>query len=185
MIYRMFFKILFRPKYLLGVLFAAMALVAFNLGQPGIERDTASAFNKWYQNTSTKLTQTQDSNNPGLSLGITITLKGPGQLNPPNVWNLPETSLSDPNERENTIRALQLVSESGIFGFAPLRNPSPDTPSLSLTVKDTSDTEAPQKFEIVIPFSAVEENIQLRNLLKLLEIHSTQQDITQVEPARL
>jgi hypothetical protein len=182
----MFCKILCRPKYLLGILFAAMALVAFNLGQPGIERDTASAFNKWYQATAAKVSQTGESENSPLSMRVTITLKGPGQTNQPSVWNLPEVAPGDQNDRENTTRALQLISESGVFGFSPLKNPSSETPSLSLTVKDLNDNETPQQFEITIPFSAVEENIQLRNLLKLLEVYSTQKDLTPVvEPARL
>ncbi len=157
-----------------------MALVAFNLGQPGIQTDTASAFNRWYQTVAEQLAKADDALAARLSLRVTVTLKEPLHGETPAVWNLPATSLADPTERENISRALQLIRESGVFGLLPLRNPESNASYLSLSVAD-----AEQRFETVVPFNAVEQSIQLQNLVKLLEIYSMQKNSTQVEPARL
>lgn len=157
-----------------------MALIAFNLGQPGIQTDTASAFNKWYQTAAAQLAQAGDAQGSHLSLRLTVTVQEPVRGDSPTVWNLPTTSLNYPEERENIARALQLIRESGVFGFAPLRNPTASASLLALRVHD-----ATQHFEIVVPLQVVEESIQLQNLLKLLEIYSMRKDTHQVEPARL
>jgi len=178
--FRMAFNKFCSPKYLLGALFAAMALVAFNLGRPGIEADTASAFNAWYRTTAEKLAPSADVNGYDSALDLTVTINVNYQQQAPSTWRVPSTSLRDPQERENTARVLQLIRESGVFGFAGLRNPTRSITSMTLTIKDGD-----QIFETTVPYGVVEQNIQLQNLLKLLEVFSSQTSTNPLEPARL
>lgn len=157
-----------------------MAVVAFNIGQPGIETDTAANFNRWYQATAPKLAPSTEFNETSLSLRIAITVNNVSSRGTPTVWNLPLTSLRDPQERENTGRVLQLIRESGIFGLAPLKNPASSSSFISVSVSDGEE-----HFDISVPFRTVEENIQLQNLLKLLDVYSSQIGTPHVEPARL
>lgn len=157
-----------------------MAVVAFNIGQPGIETNTAAAFNAWYQATAPKLTPSSEFNESTLPLRITVTVTHSTSRDTPTVWNVPLTSLRDPQERENTGRVLQLIRESGIFGFTPLRNPTSVSSLITVSIRDGD-----AQFETSVPFRAVEGNIQLQNLLKLLDIYATQTGTPHVEPARL
>ena len=168
------------PKYLLGSILAVMAVIAFNIGQPGIETNTAAAFNAWYQATAPKLSPSGDFNESDLPLRITVTLTNSTLRDTPTVWNVPLASLRDPQERENAGRVLQLIRESGIFGFTPLRNPTSVSSVITLSIRDGDE-----QFETSVPFRTVEGNIQLQNLLKLLDIYSTQTGTPHVEPARL
>ena len=168
------------PKYLIGILLTAMALVAFNLGQPGIERDTASTFNAWYEQAATKLGPSAEPQQADLALRVTVSVKDALHGDAPTVWNVPSSSLLDRGERENTSRVLQLIRESGVFGFTPLRNPASASSLLALSIKDGE-----QQFDITVPYSAIEQSIQLQNLLKLLDVYSNQPDTSHVEPARL
>jgi hypothetical protein len=176
----MFCKKLCSPKYLIGIVLAIMAIVAFNLGQPGIETDTAAAFNKWYQSTAPKLSASGDLSESAVTLRIAVTARGPNSGDMPTVWQLPRSSLRDAQERENTSRVLQLIRESGVFGFTPLRNTSGAAYFITFSIKDDLDN-----FEITVPYRTVEGNIQLQNLLKLLDVYSSQTGTPHVEPARL
>lgn len=168
------------PKYLIGALLATMALVAFNLGRPGIETDTAAAFNAWYKVTSEKLSQSDVEQDSDLTVQVKISLKDPGRGDTPSVWTIPATSLADPAQRESTNRVLQLIREAGVFGLAPSKDAANSPSSISFSVKDAN-----QQFDITLPYTVVENSIQLQNLLTFLDIYSSQASTPTIEPARL
>jgi hypothetical protein len=163
-----------------------MALVAFNLGRPGIETDTAAAFNAWYKVISERLSQTGEGqhsdleHHSDLAVQVRISLREPTRGNTPTVWTIPATSLSDPAERDSTSRVLQLIREAGVFGLSPRKGGSDAPSSISFSIKD-----AGQQFDITLPYTIVESSIQLQNLLTFLEVYSNHRSTPSIEPARL
>jgi hypothetical protein len=176
----MMFKNILKPKFLVAALFTLMALVAFNLGSPTIQNNLQTSFNEWYQGVADKLSPTADLKETDLTLQISIVVKDPSRGATPSAWQLPTRSLLDPTDRENTGRVLQLLRESGIFGLSGVRDQANAPSVMSVSVKD-----AQKQFEIAIPLDAVQENIQLLNLLKLLEVYSNTPSASEVLPERL
>ena len=170
----------FNLKILVGVLFGIMALVAFNLGQPGIQTDNAIAFNKWYDDASSRLLPNAELTEADLALRIQVTAKDPSLGEAPSVWNFPNSSLRDQDESEDTGRVLQLIRESNIFGVAPLKDSLNSKSAISISIKDGD-----QSFDTTVPYNITESNIQLKNLLKLLEVFSAKTPAADLEPARL
>jgi len=169
-----------RPKYLVGAVLAIMALFAFNVGRPGIETNTAVAFNDWYSETSEKLNQAGAGQDSSIVMQVTIYLRDTTRRGTPTIWTIPTTSLADPAERESTARVLQLIRESGVFGLSPSKAALAGTAAISLSVRDAS-----QQFDITLPYSVVENSIQLQNLITFLEVRATQQNTPRIEPTRL
>lgn len=177
---RMILKKIVNPRIIIGVVFTAMALIAFNLSQPGLKSDQLTSFNDWYQGAATKLSPEAELKEADLALKVSVTLQDPSHTPPVSVWQIPSKSLLDVAERESTARVLQLIRESGVFGLTPLRNPTPNIAHVSLVIKDGE-----RVFEIAVPLDSVRENIQLMNLLKLLEVYSNSPASSEVTPARL
>jgi hypothetical protein len=167
-------------KFLVTIIFGIMALVAFNLGQPGIQTDNAIAFNSWYDEASSRFLPNSELSDADLALRIQVTAKDPSLGETPSVWSFPNNSLREPDEREDTGRVLQLIRESNIFGFAPLKDPLNAKSALSISIKDGD-----QSFDTTVPYNITESNIQLKNLLKLLEVFSAKTPAADLEPARL
>jgi hypothetical protein len=176
----MIVKKIIKPKFLITALFTVMALVAFNLGSPTLHNNLQSSFNEWYRGASEKLLPSAELKETDLSLQVSILVRDPSHGTTPSVWQLPTKSLLDPVDRENTGRVLQLLSESGIFGLSSVRDQATSPSLMSVTVKD-----AQKQFEIAVPLEAVQENIQLRNLLKLLQVYSSTPSSSEVTPERL
>lgn len=167
-------------KYLLGSVLAIMALVAFNLGQPPITSDLADDFNNWYQATTVRLSPSAELRDADFALQITISVHHRDREAIPTVWNVPSSSLRDPRERESTARVLQLIRESDVFGLTSLHSYDKNSPRISITAKDKD-----HEFSVTLPYTAVEQSIQLQNLLKLLEVTANQNASPIVDPARL
>jgi hypothetical protein len=168
------------PKVLIGIAFALMALVAFNLSNPTMHSDLGSSFNAWYSRVAPELEPGVDLKDGALTLKVSVLLKDPSRGATPSVWELPSRSLLDATDRENTARVLQLIRESGVFSLAPLRNPASVESLVSFSVKD-----ADRLFEISVPLDAARNNIQVMNLLKLLDIYASSTETPDVTPARL
>lgn len=168
------------PRIIVAVILTAMALIAFNLSRPTLRSDLLTSFNDWYQGAALKLSPNAELKDADLSLKISVTLKDPSRTPNVSLWELPAKSLLDLTERESTARVLQLIRESGVFGLNPVRNPTAETPFVSVVVKDGE-----QSFETAVSLEAVRENIQLMNLLKLLEVYSNSPSTSDVSPSRL
>lgn len=167
-------------KRLVAIAFMVMAIVAFNLSRPSLKNDLLTSFNEWYQGASPLLQAPNDSKQADLSLKISISLSSRAGGNKPSVWSLPARSLLEPEDRENTARILQLIRESGVFGLRPVSENAGHKDSIHFSIKDGE-----QQFEISVPFEEVENNIQVKNLLKLLDVYANTPPPSDVEPARL
>jgi hypothetical protein len=176
----MILKKVVNPRIIIGVVLTVMALIAFNLGRPGLKSDLLTSFNNWYEATALKLSPESELKEADLTLKVSVTLRDPSHAPPVSVWELPQKSLLDVSERENTSRVLQLIRESGVFGLTPLRNPPLNVPHVSVVVK-----EGERVFETAVPLESVRENIQLMNLLKLLDVYSRSPATSEVAPTRL
>lgn len=171
---------LLKPKFLVAALLTVMAIVAFNLSQPRLHSEQGAQFNLWYETAVVKLAPSTDPKDADLRLSISITVRDPAQAPNPTTWNLPAQSLLDINDRDNTARILQLIKESGVFDLSPLSSPAKETSVLTIVVKDQE-----RHFETALPLRAAQDNIQLRNLLKLLEVYAASPPRTEVTPHRL
>lgn len=167
-------------RWLVAFGFVLMAIIAFNLSNPTLKSDLVTSFNEWYQTTSPKLQPTADPKAADLSLSVAVTLSDPSLAGTPATWTLPTRSLLDSDDRDNTARILQLIKESGVFGLNPIQSGSRSTPSLAISVKDTT-----RQFEITIPLAEAQSNIQLQNLMKLMDLYTHTPPTPNVEPARL
>jgi predicted aldo/keto reductase-like oxidoreductase len=75
---------------------------------------------------------------------------------------------------------LQLIRESNIFGVAPLKDSLNSKSAISISIKDGDHS-----FDTAVPYNITESNIQLKNLLKLLEVFSAKTPAAEIEPTRL
>jgi len=157
-----------------------MALIAFNLSHPTLKNDLLTSFNEWYQGVSAQLSSAADPQQTTLALKVSVTLSDPTIGGAPAVWTLPSRSLLESTDRDNTARVLQLIRESGIFGFSPIRGGSTKEPFVAVSVRDEQ-----RQFEITIPLDQAQKSIQLQNLLKLMDLYSHAPLSSTVEPARL
>jgi len=169
-----------RLKWLAIIGLCAAILIAFNLTHIRIESDLLASFDSWYRHASQTLTASAPLKETDPSLKVSITLNSPQTRSTPATWTLPRTSLLDASERENTARILQLLSESKVFGLRPLSGDATARSSLAIVVSDSH-----QQFQITVPLEDIQENIQIQNLLKLIDVYSLTEPSTSVEPARL
>lgn len=169
-----------RLKWLAIIGLCAAIIVAFNLTHIRIESDLLSSFDSWYQHASQTLSASSTPKETDQSLKVSITLNSPQTQAAPATWTLPRTSLLDASERENTARILQLLGESKVFGLRPLSGDVANQPSLAIAVSDSH-----QQFQITVSLEDIQENIQIQNLLKLIDVYSHTEPSTSLEPARL
>lgn len=169
------------PKKLLSfknittIVLAIMALVAFNLGQPGLQNINGAAFNSWYPHGTVKLTS--QNNEAAISIAITLNRPSNSATSSPKRWDLSNKTVTDTVEPTNTpdiSRILQLIYESKVFELSPVTAPLNQASAyLTITVIDGDN-----KFETTVSYRAIEENIQLRNLVALLESMASPSEIT-------
>lgn len=169
-----------RLKWLAIIGLCVAILIAFNLTHIRIESNLLSSFESWYQHASQTLTASAPLKEADQSLKVTITLNSPQHSATSSTWTLPRTSLLDASERESTSRILQLINESKVFGLRPLRGDASSQPSLTILVKDSQ-----REFQIAVSLEDIQDNIQIQNLLKLIDVYSHSEPSTSVEPARL
>jgi hypothetical protein len=149
-------------KSTLVALVASAALIAFNTLSYDLESEQLASFNEWYPTA----TSTLESENPEevskSKIHITIRVSG-GLTN--STFTFPSHSLADTTDREHTSRVLQLLKEGKVFGI-PQASGQQDS-QLTITVSDEAGS-----FSTTIDSDAVQDNIQLQNLLKLLEVYA-------------
>ena len=170
---------LLSSQALLTAAIAIIAVALFNLSRGRPESDLMLRFNDWYKQTAPLLEQSDAAALSNVKLSVTISASGRPTPPPTVTWTLPARSLTETEDRENTARVLQLVSESGIFGLTGVSSPEADKAYLAITVKDGE-----QNFQITVSAAEVEKSIQLQNLLKLLDIFSNAAPPLAIEPAR-
>ncbi len=169
-----------RLKWLAIIGVCVAILVVFNLTNIRLESDLLSSFDTWYAHTSKVLASTSLPKETDQSLKVVITLNSPQTQPAPATWTLPRVSLLDPSDRENTARILQLLSESRVFGLRPQRGDGTHDPSLAISVADNQ-----QQFQITVALEDIQDNIQIQNLLKLVDVYSHSEPPASLEPARL
>jgi hypothetical protein len=161
-------------KSTLVAIVASAALIAFNTLSYDLESEQLASFNEWYP----KAASTLDSQNPedtGKSK-LQVTIRVTGGLSS-STWSFPSRSLADSNDRAQTSRVLQLLKESKVFGLP--QSSGKKESQVTITVSDEAGS-----FSTTIDADSVQDNIQLQNLLKLLEVYAaTPQE--PVNPAQL
>ena len=155
------------PRYLVGGAAAVVLFIAFNFSRPGLETETQSQFVAWYEGASAFLHGTgEPSTTPRPILATIKLVMETGAAGKATEWNLPAGAPEEKELRSRLARVLELVKESGVYASRSyLTFTPPNRPHVAITV-----TEGTQNFTAHIPLSDVDENIQLKNLLKLLEI---------------
>jgi hypothetical protein len=148
------------------IVLTIMALIAFNLSQPGIQSINGAAFNSWYPHGTAKLTS--QNNEAAISIAITLNRPSNGESTSPKRWDLPNKAAHDTGETMKTpdiSRVLQLIYESKVFELSPVTAPLNQASGyLTITIADNDN-----RFETTVGYRAIEESIQLRNLVALLE----------------
>jgi hypothetical protein len=155
-------------------LVASAALIAFNTLSYNLESEQLASFNEWYPQAATVLDDTAAENPAKSKLQVTINIKG-GLSS--STFSFPSRSLADANDRAQTSRVLQLLKESKVFGIA--QSSGKEDSQVTITVSDDTGS-----FSTTVDASAVQDNIQLQNLLKLLEVYTTTPQ-QPVNPAQL
>lgn len=162
----------------IGVLVTLAALIAFNATRSNLKTEALASFTTWQTSVSAILANPNaDASTPKVVISVRIENPAPGTA--AQSWSLPKVSITDPTDRSQVFRVLQLLSESKIFGMAPQAPSETPTPTLRVSVSDETN-----RFETTVPLSVVDQNIQLQNLLKLLEIFSAAPR-EQVNPSQL
>jgi hypothetical protein len=170
----------FSPQVVIGLLVTLTGLVVFNLNQPPLESERQAAFNAWYSSARPSLELASDAALANRKLTIKVRVTTPAGTSPVNEWTLPIQNLAHSEDRSRTTRVLQLISESQVFGLAPAENSRDVVGRLFISI-----TDGEQHFDTVVPLEDVEKDIRLQNLLKLLEVFSTQPMEAPVDPTRL
>jgi hypothetical protein len=160
-------------KSTLVAIVASAALIAFNTVSYNLESEQLASFNEWYPNAANNL----NDQSPEVSKSkLQVTIRVNEGLSS-STFNFPSRTLADANDREQTSRVLQLLKESKVFGI-PQSSGKNDS-QVTITVSDESGS-----FSTTIDGDAVQDNIQLQNLLKLLEVFAkTPQQ--QINPSQL
>jgi hypothetical protein len=160
-------------KSTLVAIVASAALIAFNTLSYNLESEQLASFNEWYPNAANMLS----NENPEAGKSkLQVTLRVNGGLSG-STFTFPSRTLADSNDREQTSRILQLLKESKVFGI-PQSSAKNDS-QVTITVSDESGS-----FSTTIDSDAVQDNIQLQNLLKLLEVYAATPQ-QPVNPAQL
>jgi hypothetical protein len=179
-IHQMSVRKLLSPQVVIGFVVTLVGLVAFNLTRPSLQSERQAAFDTWYSSTLPSLQVGSDAALASRKLTIKVRLTGAVSSAPVSEWTLPIQNLGNAEDRTRTTRVLQLISESQVFGLAPARNPSDNAAYLFLSIADGE-----QRFDTVVPVQEVEKDIRLQNLIKLLEVFSSQPPTPAVDPTRL
>jgi hypothetical protein len=153
---------------------ASAALIAFNTLSYDIESEQLASFNEWYPKAASVLTDENPENASKSKIQVTITLDGGLRS---SSWTFPARSLADADDREKTSRVLQLLKEGKVFGI-PQSKGKKDS-QMKITVTDDQGS-----FSTTIDGSSLQDNIQLQNLLKLLEVYAATPQ-QPVNPAQL
>lgn len=176
----MFLRKLLSPQVIIGLVVTVVGLIVFNLTRPGLHSERQAAFDTWYSSTIPSLEVGTDAALASRKLTIKVRLTGALGSTPVNEWTLPMQNLGNPEDRTRTTRVLQLISESQVFGLSPAKNPSNNAAYLFLSIADGE-----QHFDTVVALQQVEKDIRLQNLIKLLEVFSSQPPTPAVDPTRL
>jgi hypothetical protein len=171
---------LFSSRVIITVVVTIIGLVAFNLTRPPLVNARLAAFDSWYTAAAPVLEGSSDAALANRKLAVKIRLVGGTAGSASNEWALPSQTLGNTEERQRLTRVLQLISESRVFGLTPLASPTDEAPHLALSIADGE-----QHFDTAVPLREVENDIRLQNLIKLLEVFSTQPISPPVDPARL
>ena len=150
----------------IGVLLTIATLIAFNSTRTDLKTEGLASFTAWHDKTAMILNATNPEVAPP-KVAVTIRMNQATPGNAPQTWALPSISVTDPTERAQITRVLQLINESKIFGHPKADSNDPSIPTLTITITDESD-----RFETTVPLRDIENNIQLQNLLKLLQVFS-------------
>gem|GEM_PF-1679951 len=173
---------LLSPRLIFVAALSLASLIAFNMNRPLPQSEQLAAFDTWYSATAPSLERSSDPAlaNRKLSVKIKLSTSNGGDASISNEWSLPNQNLAVTEDRERTTRVLHLISESKVFGLKPLEDLSGKTPYLSLSIADGE-----QRFDTAVPLREVESEIRLQNLVKLLEVFSSQPIAPAIEPGRL
>lgn len=159
-----------KPKIVVATVATILLFIGFNAYQPSLENIQEAEFNSWYEETITKRTakpQLQGDTTPS-AVAVSIIVNEIQSKNVIAQWNIPRTHVASSSDYDMLLRVLQLIKESNLFHLKPVTRSSGKEFSVSITVKTPQ-----QSFQTTISMQAVEESIQLRNLLKLLETHDS------------
>jgi hypothetical protein len=150
------------------------ALIAFNAFNVKLESENLAAFNEWYPKTATTLESSDQATKSRLQISIRI-----NSALTTSAWTFPPHTLADTTERSQTSRVLQLISESKVFGLPSVSHPKEGGSYVTIAVSDENVS-----FSTTVTSEAVENNIQLQNLLKLMEVYAVTPS-QPVNPAQL
>ena len=179
-IHRMSLRKLLSPQVVIGFLVTVVGLVAFNLTRPGLQSERQAAFDTWYSSTVPSLEVGTDAALANRKLTVKVRMTGALGSTPVSEWTLPIQNLGNAEDRTRTARVLQLISESQVFGLPPAKDPSDSAGYLFLSIADGE-----QHFDTVVALQDVEKDIRLQNLIKLLEVFSSQPPTPAIDPTRL
>jgi hypothetical protein len=141
------------------------SLILFNVFIGKVDTEKLAAFNDWYPPIATILSEEEPP--PASSLRVTIQLSGSFARGGTTSQTFPTQSLADQRDREQTFRVLQLLSESKVFGLPAVTRPHEGGSYVTITVSDERAS-----FQTIVNADTVEKSIQLKNLLKLLELYA-------------
>jgi hypothetical protein len=159
-------RIVLSKTVLTGLLIFA-ALLAFNLFYSKLDSELLASFNDWYSQTAPTIDTENAESALNSKVSVTITLSGVLANPGTNTWTFPTRSFADAEDRAHTARVLQLISESKVFGSPGVTRKDGNGSYVSVTVTDSD-----RKFDITVSAQTVEQNIQLQNLLKLLQVYA-------------
>ena len=158
-------RIVLSKTVLTGLLIVA-ALLAFNLSYSKLDSELLASFNDWYARTAPTLDTESADAAPKSKVSITITLSGTLATQSVNSWTFPARSLAEATDRAQTVRVLQLISESKVFGATSVTRKEMNGGYVTITITDND-----RKFDTTVSTQTVEQSIQLQNLLKLLQVY--------------
>ena len=163
-------------KTVVTTLVIIAALIAFNAFNGKLENENLAAFNEWYPKTAIMLESESSEATTKSKLQVSIRINSALTT---SAWNFPSHTLADANERAQTSRVLQLISESKVFGLPTVSRPKEVGSYVTIAVSDENVS-----FSTTVASESVENNIQLQNLLKLLEVFANTPS-QPVNPAQL
>jgi hypothetical protein len=172
------------PHYIIGA-FAALGLfIIFNATRPALETETQARFTQWYEDAASYLATLEGTPTNVRKIQAAVVVSSASlPSGRSSEWIIPSAGLEEGEQRTRLARVLELIKESQIYGNSSyLGVPDPSIPHLSVTV-----TEGENVFSAAIPLAALENSIQMKNLLKLLEIFSATpvQPTPQINPNQL
>ena len=179
MINQMKFPKFVSRRVVVGVVLTLLALLLFNGTRPALQSDTLAKFNAWYETAAPTLDSGTDATLANRKLTLKVRLSGTSGASA-NEWILPTHNLGNADDRSRTIRVLQLIHESQLFGLRSTQDPVEGESYLSISI-----TDGDQRFDTVIKADDVEGDIRIQNLIKLLEVFSTEPAVPTIDPTRL